>query len=65
MEAAEGMSLREGDLIVFSRGLRHIAQDSRKAVLSWLPLMPAAPEAIAAAEIARVGSQEEGPQRFW
>jgi type IV secretory pathway TraG/TraD family ATPase VirD4 len=44
MEAAEVMSLPEGSLIVFSRGLRHIVQDSRETALNWLSLMPAAPE---------------------
>src|SRR4029077_2686716 len=46
MEAAEVMSVPEGRLILFSRGLRHIVQDSRAAVLCWLPLLPAAPERL-------------------
>ncbi len=29
------MSLPEGSLIVFSRGLRHIAHDSRNSVVRW------------------------------
>jgi hypothetical protein len=40
MEAAEVMALPEGTLIVFSRGLRRIAQDSRSYVLKSLPPMP-------------------------
>lgn len=70
MEAAEVMSLKEGSLIVFSQGLRHIAQDSRKAVLTWLPLMPAAPEVeapkVPEPDLAGVGSKEkEESQTFW
>ena len=48
LEAAEVMALPEGSLILFSRGLRHIVQDSRQAVLGWLPALPTAPTAQAA-----------------
>jgi len=66
MEAAEVMSLPEGSLIVFSRGLRHIVQDSRKTVLTWLPSMPAEPEVVAAKEIDQDGSGDEvESQKFW
>jgi hypothetical protein len=44
MEAAAVMSLPEGSLIVFSRGLRHIAQDSRNIVVGYLKLMPGPPQ---------------------
>jgi len=69
MEAAEVMSLSEGSLIVFSRGLRHIAQDSRKAVFAWLRRMPAAPKGPAANAVEpkigeEVGSQKEA-HTFW
>ena len=46
-EAAEMMSLPEGILIIFSRGLRHVAEDSRRAVLSWLARLPSCPPLIA------------------
>jgi hypothetical protein len=62
------MSLPEGSLIVFSRGLRHIAQDSRKAVLDWLTRMPNAPDV--ATTVVQVGqpaipakASESG--RYW
>ena len=66
LEPAEVMALPEGSLIVFSRGLRHIAQDSREAVRSWLPLLPAPPEvtAPAQAEGTEVARSEES-RTFW
>jgi hypothetical protein len=40
MEAAKVMSLSEGSLLAVSRGLRHIVQDSRNAVFTWLGQVP-------------------------
>jgi hypothetical protein len=69
MEAAEVMSVPEGRLIVFSRGLRHIVQDSRTAVLRWLPLMPDAPKTLvtAAPETSMVqpSSEQAEARAFW
>ncbi len=69
MEAAEVMSLPEGRLIVFSRGLRHIVQDSRTAVLHWLPLMPDAPKTLVTAATETPTVQPSGEhaeaRAFW
>lgn len=69
IEAAEVMSLPEGNVIVFSRGLRHVAQDGRQDILHRLRELPADP---IAASLLRVvpsedGPREEplGPQKFW
>jgi len=45
-------SLLEGDgsLIVFSRGVRHVVQDSRKAVLGCLPVLSVAPKMVEATQ---------------
>ena len=66
LEAAEVMALPEGCLIVFSRGLRHITNDRRDAVRSWLPLLPAPPVVMAPleAEAAEVARTEES-RTFW
>jgi type IV secretory pathway TraG/TraD family ATPase VirD4 len=66
LEPAEVMSLPEGSLIVFSRGLRHIAQDSREVVRGWLPRLPPAPEVGLAEEPVTVNApRKEGTDRFW
>jgi hypothetical protein len=48
MEAADVMSLPEGILIVFWRGLRYIVHDSRKVVFTWLHALAPPPEVITA-----------------
>ena len=67
MEPAQEMSLPQGCLIVFSRGLRHVTQDSRRAVLNLLPLLAPAPEIapkpVGAVNVT-VGSSDTGPT-FW
>jgi hypothetical protein len=68
MEAAEVMSLPEGSLIVFSRGLRHVVQDSRSAVFDLLPILPTAPEAVAAHRDTKrtpAAAVKREPQMFW
>jgi hypothetical protein len=60
--------LHEGSLIVFSRGVRHIVHDNRKAVFMWLPLMPPAP-VVPVADTARSSevqsSMTEESRTFW
>jgi hypothetical protein len=68
LEPAEVMSLPEGSLIVFSRGLRHIAQDSRQVVTNWPPRLPAAPGLVEAEEptaVAAAAPKKAGTDRFW
>jgi hypothetical protein len=67
LEPAEVMSLPEGSLIVFSRGLRRIAQDSREVARSWLPRLPPTPVAGLAEQsvVTRAVPRKEGTDRFW
>jgi hypothetical protein len=65
MEAAEVMSLPEGNVIVFSRGIRHVAEDSRKTVLMQLQRLPAPPEVRGPQLAAQATNREEDPKQFW
>jgi Type IV secretory system Conjugative DNA transfer len=67
LEPAQVMSLPEGRAVMFSRGLRHIVDDSRVETKRLLPLLPSPPtveqptEEISALRAATA----EPPRRYW